>query len=214
MAVVELSNRKESEMQTTSIPLLLGEIAGFRRLTVKEYHRLIEIDLLTPSDRVELIEGFLVKKMSHNPPHADLLRWLTMKLSVMLPKGWVLSVQLPITLADSEPEPDFAVIRSRGRYYRDHGHPEPSDSPLVIEIADTSLAGDRRDKGRMYARAIIPTYWIVNVNEQQIEVYSSPSGPNDEPSFGQRRDFRLGESVPVVLDGVEVGTVAVAELFD
>ncbi|MBI4601156.1 MAG: Uma2 family endonuclease [Planctomycetes bacterium] len=119
---------------------------------------------------------------------------------------------MPITTAESEPEPDLAVVRGpASRYAR--SHPGPEDVAFLVEVADTTLVRDRGFKGRIYARARVPIYWIVNLVDRQIEVYTGPSGPAEEPGFSSRRDYSLGEAVPVVLEGREIGRIAVKDLL-
>jgi Uma2 family endonuclease len=121
-------------------------------------------------------------------------------------------VQEAITLNDSEPEPDLVVARGNPRSYL-RRHPQPGDIGLVVEVAESTLAGDRVDKTRIYARALLPIYWIVNLVDFQIEVYTSPSGPTATPVYAQRQDFRRGDNVPFILDGVCVTTIPVDELL-
>jgi Uma2 family endonuclease len=197
--------------QTANLPLQ-GTMAGFRRFSVAEYHRLIAIGILTEDDNLELLEGYLVHKMSRNPPHDSTLQLLYEALSRIMPKGWCVRMQCAITLADSEPEPDGAVVRGTARTYASR-HPGPADVGLVIEVADSTLAGDRVDKGRIYARAGLPCYWIVNLTDHQVEVYTDPSGPTAAPGFARRTDYRAGDAVPLVLDGVTVANIAVPDLL-
>jgi Uma2 family endonuclease len=187
-------------------------MAGFRRFSVAEYHHLIQIGILTEDDNLELLEGYLVHKMTRKPPHDSALQLLQEALSAALPKGWCFRTQSAITLSDSEPEPDGAVVRGNARTYATH-HPGPSEIGLVIEVADSTLAGDRADKVRIYARAGIVCYWIINIVDSQIEVYTSPSGPTAAPTFAQRVDYRPGDQVPLVLDGVTVAQIAVHDLL-
>jgi len=198
-------------MQTVQRPPL-HTLAGFRRFTVNEYHRMIEIGLLTENDRLELLDGFLVEKMSQNPRHSGKIARTMDILRPLIPSVWMDRQQVPLILSGSVPEPDIAIVRRDANYYETR-HPTASDVGMLIEISDSSLAGDRQDKCPIYARAGIRTYWIINVIDRQLEVYTAPSGPAEEPSFAERRDYHPGERVPVVLDGVEVGTVAVADLF-
>jgi Uma2 family endonuclease len=186
--------------------------AGFFRLTVDEYHRMIEANILTTDDRVELLDGYLVNKMPQNSPHGSTLERLTEDLTRLKPAGWRVRIQSPITLARSEPEPDAAVVRG-DRHTFDARHPGGSDFGVVIEVADSSLALDRREKGRLYAEAGIPVYWIVNVANRQIEVYADPNTAADPPAYRTRTDYPPGDAVPVVLDGAAVGTIAVSELL-
>src|SRR5579875_490925 len=102
------------------------------RLTVEQYHDLIDRGKLTADDPVELIEGMLVFKMPKNPPHAIVTGLLADLLQAILIAGWHLRIQEPLTLSDGEPEPDIAMIRGNRRAYLSH-HPGPADVALVIE---------------------------------------------------------------------------------
>ncbi len=197
--------------QTMTLPLL-GLQAGFRRFTVAEYHRLAEIGVLTEDDNLELIEGYLVHKMTRKPPHDGVLTDLNDWLNNHLPTGWVVRPQCAITLGDSEPEPDFAIVRPDPGRYRTR-HPGSADIGLVIEVADASLDGDRVDKGRVYARAGLPVYWIVNLVDGQVEVYTDPSGPTGAPAYATRTDHRPGDDVALVLAGVTVARLAVTSIL-
>jgi Uma2 family endonuclease len=84
---------------------------------------------------------------------------------------------------------------------------------LVGEVADVSLDRDRGIKKRIYARAGIAVYWIVNLVDSIIEVYTLPSGPTEIPDYGNRQDFGIADAVPVILDGVEVGRIAVKDVL-
>lgn len=184
----------------------------FRRFTLDEYHQMIEQGVLKSGEPVELLEGNLVKKMSHGTAHdnvMDLIEGLFPRLTL---GDWFVRCQRAISLPPSEPEPDYAIVRGpRNRYAS--AHPGPADIGLVIEVADSSLLIDRHDKGSIYARANLPLYWVVNVVDRVIEVYSQPAGTDEAAAYGQRDDFAVGSSVPVVLDGVTVGTVAVADVM-
>ena len=95
--------------------------------------------------------------------------------------------QLPITLTDDgEPEPDIAVVKGAVEDYRNR-HPGPAECLAVIEVADSSLNYDRIVKGPLYAAAGIPQYWIVNIPERQIEVYTSPRLAGRE--YAERKDY-------------------------
>jgi Uma2 family endonuclease len=92
-------------------------------------------------------------------------------------------------------------------------HPGPADVGLLVEVSDSTLQRDRDDKGRIYARAAIPLYWIVNLIDRQVEVFSAPSGPTAAPAYVQRQVIASGSTVPLILNGTTVGTIAVQELF-
>jgi hypothetical protein len=95
---------------------------GLFRISVPMYHRMIEAGILGPDDRVELLEGLLVKKLSKNPPHRVAKRLLQRALSAVLPAGWFDDEQEPVTTDDSEPEPDLSILRGDPRDYL-RGHP-------------------------------------------------------------------------------------------
>jgi Uma2 family endonuclease len=183
-----------------------------RKFTVSEYHRLIQMCVLSEDDPVELLEGWIVPKMPRNPPHDGTIGLLQEVLRSQLPAGWCLRIQSAITLSDSEPEPDLVLAAGTPRQYMTR-HPVPQDIALVIEVADSSLGRDRYDKGRIYAREDLPVYWIVNLVDGWIEVYTAPSGVCPAPGYQQRQDYRSSDTVPLVLAGQTVGQIAVHELL-
>ena len=168
--------------------------------------------LLTERDRIELLEGWIVPKMIQNLDHALAIENGQAALQAVIPTGWRLRVQLPITTLDSEPEPDFAIVRHR-RKGRSHTHPLPADVALVIEVADSSLSIDRRVKGRLYARASIPFYWIVNLIDRRVEVYSDATGQGAEPAYQSRRLYGIRRSVPLMIAGRQVASLPVRHLL-
>jgi Uma2 family endonuclease len=180
-------------------------------LTVEQYHRLIQAGALTEDDRVELLSGWLVVKKPHTPAHDARVSQAHEVLRARLPANWFVRNQSGLTTADSEPEPDLAVVVGPLRRYFAR-HPGPEDVGLVVEVADVTLEGDR-DKGRVYAAAGLPVYWIVNIGDSQVEVYTGPSGPGPSPAYGQRQDFGLADTVPLVLQGQVVGQVPVVDLL-
>ena len=197
---------------TTLYLPLQGQMAGFRRFSVAEYHKLIEIGVLTEDDNLELLDGYLVHKMSRNPPHDAAIQKIMKRLFRLLPPDWDLRVQSAVTLSRSEPEPDLAVVRGDETRYLTN-HPGPNDIGLAIEVSDSTLDGDRIDKGRLYAEAGIVCYWIVNLVDRQIEIYTHPSGATTAPTFAQRRDYPLGADMPFSLDGIAVASISVRDLL-
>jgi Uma2 family endonuclease len=199
-------------MTPTATPVTYGRDAAIARFSVARYERMIEAGILTPEDRVELLENYVVLKMSHNPPHDGTIDLLKAALPTCLPTGWLLRVQQTVALADSQPEPDCAIVRGTPRSYLTR-HPGPTDVGIVIEVAEASLLRDQRDKTRIYARAGIPCYWIINLVDRRVEVYSQPSGPAAVPAYGSFQTYQPGDAVPLMLDGVPVGTVPVDDLL-
>lgn len=182
------------------------------RLSVEQYHRMIRFGILTDDDPVELLEGWLITKMPKNPPHRLCTQLTREAIARLLPPNWYVDAQEPITTADSEPEPDVVVVRGERRAYHDH-HPREYDVTLVVEVADTTLPRDRTLKKRLYARAGIPTYWIINLVDNQLEVYTEPTGAAEQADYRQRQDYGAADRVPLVLNGVERGRIAVRDLL-
>ncbi len=180
------------------------------RLSVAQYHAMAETGILGEEDPVELLEGLLVRKMPKNPGHAIAVGLAQEALRMRLPPGWHVRAQDPVLLPEGEPEPDLAVVRGSLRDYVGR-HPRAGD--LLVEVADSSLMVDRTVKLRQYAAARVPVYWIVNLPEHILEVYSGPTGEGWTAAYAHRALIPEEGSVPLVLDGNEVGTVPVAELL-
>ena len=140
--------------------------------TVEEYHRMGETGILGPEDRVELIEGEIVKMSPIGLRHVGCVNAATTLLSVALVDRAVVSVQNPLQLSSmSEPQPDIIVMKPRADFYRSRRQ-EATDSLLVIEVSDTSLQYDRKVKVPLYARAEVPEVWIENLEENVLLVYA------------------------------------------
>ena len=182
------------------------------RFSVAQYHQMIRLGILTDDDPVELLEGWIIHKMPKNPPHRAATNLTRSALEEIVPKGWYVDAQEPITLDDSQPEPDVVVVRGNTRDYLDR-HPGSQDLALIVEIADSTLERDRTSKKRLYARAGIPVYWIVNLPEQKLEVYTEPIDLADVPTYQQRQDYSLSDEVAVAIEGKEVGRLTVRDLL-
>ena len=180
-------------------------------ITVEQYHQMIDAGILSSEDRVELLDGCLVKKMPNNPEHVFPIVTFVELLPTLLPKGWHIRCQLPITLDASEPEPDIAVVRGTRREYTAR-HPYPEDIGLVIEVANESLQSDRKRKSMIYAEANIPEYWIVNVKAVAVEVYSKPTNGKAN-RYRLAKTYKKVDAVPLVLDGKKITEIPVRELF-
>jgi Uma2 family endonuclease len=186
--------------------------ASIARFSVAQYQRMVEAGILTAADKVELLENYVVLKMPKNPPHDGTVQLVMEALSPAIPTGWRLRIQSTVVTADSQPEADGAVVRGDARAYLTR-HPTATDVGLVIEVADSSLLRDQRDKARIYSRASIPVYWIVNLVDRRVEVYTQPSGPTAVPAYGGFQTCQPGDTVPLVLDGAAVGSVPAADLL-
>lgn len=198
-----------SVLPTDSLPITLPYQP--MRMSVATYHRLIANGSLTKDQRVELLQGVLVEKMTHNPLHAGVILALQTLLLPLLPPGFLFRCQLPITLDDSEPEPDISIARGGLEDYWTR-HPGAADVPLVIEISSSTLVTDRF-KAEIYAAAGLPIYWIVNLVDRRIEVRTAPGLTAAGPRYAECRHYSATDNVPVSLAGLDCGLIPAAKLF-
>ncbi|MEO6862563.1 MAG: Uma2 family endonuclease [Microcoleus sp.] len=171
-------------------------IATAKRFTTEEYHRLTELGFFAEDERVELINGELVKMAAKGTAHSVCETRLERELFKLLGERATLRGQQPIILPDdSEPEPDRAIVQNRPDDYLS-SHPCPADILLLIEIADSSLSYDKQVKLPLYAAAEISDYWIFNLSQTCLECYSEPY-QNAPGQFGYRKTliFLPNESV-------------------
>jgi Uma2 family endonuclease len=182
------------------------------RFTVDQYHTMIQTEILGEEDPVELLEGWVITKMSRGPRHDAVLALALRVVGANLPANWHLRGQSAVTTEQSEPEPDVAVVRGDIRDYMNR-HPGPGDTALGIEVADSSLSHDRNFKGPIYAKSGLPVYWVINLRDAQIEIYSDPSVNDPQPRYRQCQIYRKGDSVPLVLDGQVVAMIPVRDLL-
>ncbi len=184
-----------------------------RRYTLDEYHHLIETGFFREDDRVELLNGWIVAKMGINPPHASAVTRLSRRLRALLGEAWVVREQSSLTIASSasEPEPDIVVAPGPEERY-DERHPTPGDTVLLVEVADASLAEDQGEKLRTYSASKVFLYWIVNLKDRRIEVYTEPRD-GKSPTYKKRSNYGLRHAVPVVVRGKELGRIPVKELL-
>lgn len=191
-------------------PLYMSRLYKF---TVAQCHAMIQAGILEERRGIELLEGHLVVAMTIGDAHRTALNKTRKRLDRLLAEPLNSQVQNPIRLdGGSEPEPDYCVFRGSDADFAGRP-PGPADVLLVVEVADSSLASDRRDKGRLYAAAGLPVCWIVNLVDGQVEVYTDPRPAADPPAYAARTDYKPGDAVPLVLDGATVAAVPVAELL-
>jgi Uma2 family endonuclease len=198
-------------------PRTKGSLFDFRhRITVEEYHRMIEAGTFGPELQVELLEGVIVDKMTKKPPHVLATDLLDELLHQLLPRGsgYCISMGNPVTIEDrdGEPEPDVTVLRGNLRDYADRRR-TPADAALIIEVADTSYDYDRFDKWVTYAAAGVPVYWILDLNRRRLEVHTEPAGQGAAASYARTQFYGPDEEVSLVLDGREVARLAVREIL-
>jgi Uma2 family endonuclease len=178
---------------------------------VDEYHRIIQEGIVTEEDGVELVEGWIIEKMTRSRLHDGAVVMTIIRVSRSLGEHWYCG-KMAITTDTGEPVPDVAVVRGESRDYLS-AHPRPRDVGLLVEVGDTTLETDRALKGPHYARVAIPFYWIVNLIDGILEVYSDPTGADPDPQYRRRQDYGPADSVPLILDGNEIARIAVRELI-
>ena len=144
------------------------------RISVKEYYRMAETGALPPEARVELLDGQIIDMSPIGPFHGGVTNYLITFFADVARRRWITTAKNPVRLNDdSEPQPDLVLLKPSADFYRNR-HPKPQDVFLLVEISDTSLEKDQEKKVPAYARAGIVEVWIVNLNEQTIEVYRQP----------------------------------------
>ncbi len=180
------------------------------QLTVDQYEAMVDSGVFTKRDRFTLINGFLVAKLPKSPRHTFIAKNLGKKLNGLIPSGWDVRIEDAVRLAESEPEPDVSVARGDIEDYADR-HPGPADLALVAEVAASSVSEDRQ-MAEVYGPAGIPVYWILNMKARQVEVYTLLKRQGS-PRYGKPRVFKAGQSVSVVIEGVDVGRIAVNEIL-
>ena len=182
---------------------------GFRTrpFSVAEYHRMLDAGILGEDDHVELLEGAVVEVSPQGERHARVIQRLTHAFVRGLGDAFVVRPQLPLTFRDSEPEPDLAVVRAEDAASPDE---HPSRALLVVEVSRASLAHDRSVKARVYARAGVAEFWIVNTVDRVVEVHRDP----DELGARYRTILAVGEEETLAPAGLPGFSLSVATLFD
>ena len=156
-------------------------------ISVENYHQMPEFN--QSGRRTELICGLITEKMGKSPLHAPLLRYLFLLVQAAADAAGLLALKEdPLTLADSEPEPDISVVPGQSSDYRDT---HPATALLAIEVAVTSVVLDR-EKAALYAEANVQEYWIVLANDEAIEVHTLPV----DGRYTQRRVYTRGGTLP------------------
>jgi Uma2 family endonuclease len=143
--------------------------------------------------------------------NAAATRKCDLKLSSLVPTEWHVQNQEPITLDTSEPEPDVTVVRGKLDDFNER-HPGPGEIALVVEVSDTTLITDRF-KAEIYSAAGIPVYWIINLPERTIEVYSKPNRDTTPPRYGLCTTHSGEDVVPLIVADEKLAQIHVSELL-
>ncbi len=160
------------------------------RFTVDDYYRMSESGILSPTDRVELIEGAIVDMNPSGVRHANCVDFLNEELVRLAPPAAKVRVQQPIRLDDvNEPEPDVCVVRRHSPNYSD-SHPGALDVYLIVEVAESSRTYDLTVKVPLYARFAVQEVWIVDLERDVVEVRRRP----ESGAYAESASLRRGES--------------------
>jgi Uma2 family endonuclease len=175
------------------------------RLTVAQYEAMIASGVFGKNDRFELIEGILVAKMTRKPRHSTGSELCGEAIRQVLPAGWHVRIETPVRIParDSMPKPDVSVVRGEIRDYEECD-PGPEDVALIAEVSDSTVRADRV-LAATYSGAGIPVYWLINIRDRQLEVYTP----------GATAPVILAETdtVELVIGGQTVGRILVADLL-
>ncbi|MEM6611585.1 MAG: Uma2 family endonuclease [Cyanobacteria bacterium P01_C01_bin.72] len=168
--------------------------------TIDEYHKLVDIGFFTENDRIELIRGEIIEMAPKRTPHSVCNSTLFGELYKILGEKANVRGQEPVTLPfNSEPETDVVIARKKDDNYLS-AHPTVEDIILVIEISDSTLKYDRETKMSLYAESGINNYWIVNLIDRNLEVYTNPFTV-DKDKFGYRNRITMLPSEAIKIPG-------------
>jgi Uma2 family endonuclease len=184
-------------------------------MTAEEYFRAIDADVFAHNRRIELWEGYIHEKMAKKLPHTVSQGKIMLALTQHLPEGWTLWPEGPILIDDfTAPLPDLAIVRGRlDDYYRRGSNPKSGEIGLVIEVAETSRRKNPSESLKVYARAELPHYWLVNLVAARVEVYSQPRIEGAVASYAMVHMFESGNDVPLVLENQEVARIPVRDIL-
>ena len=164
-----------------------------RQFNVREYNQMPQAGILKEDEKVELIRGEIVKMSPVGRRHAACVNRLNQLFSQRLGNLVLVSVQNPVELDNySEPEPDIALLKPKTDFY-ESGHPTPGEIFLIVEVADTTIKGDREVKIPLYAEDNVIEVWLVNLNEQCLEIYRKPT----PKGYELVQNLRRGQSLSI-----------------
>ncbi len=177
------------------------------RFTVDTYDRMGESGFIP--EKTELIRGEVVDKMGQGDAHSMCIDLLTRLLVGSIPLPTTVRCQSPVVMANSIPEPDFSI--STPASTRGGKRPTAADVYVLIEVSDSTLVGDRTTKLELYAENNIPEYWIVNLPDDCVEVYTRPAAA--EPRYDSKVVYGRGQSVPLAIAGLAPANIPVDSLL-
>lgn len=183
-----------------------------RKFSIDEYHKLVDLRFFTENDRIELIRGEIIDMAPKRTPHSVCNSLLWKQLYELIGKQSEIRVQEPIILSShSEPEPDVVIAKKKSDNYLS-AHPTVEDIILVIEISDSTLEYDRETKLSLYAEVGINNYWIFNLVDNRLEVYSQPFS-DTKGKFDYRNKIIFLPNEKIVIPGFATATLELASVF-
>lgn len=187
---------------------MVESISPDHRITVDEYYDMARTGLIGPDERVELIEGEVVRVAPIGDRHGDAVEQLDTLLHQVVADRARVRCQLPVRLGKySQPEPDLAVVRPRVDR-NDPGHPSAADVFLIVEISDSTLRFDLDVKVPLYARHGVPEVWVIDLKHHKLHVYRSPVEGRYQCATS------VSDGAPIAIPGVEGTTVDLSEILD
>jgi hypothetical protein len=184
-------------------------------ITSQMFFQMIEAGVFPPERRVFLWEGRLYETMAKTTLHATTSVRVHKALGRRLPDEWLIWTENPVALDESHaPLPDVVLVRGPVELYEDENRPpRASDVGLIVEIAVSSLKVDLTVRAELFARALVPNYWVADVGGRRIVEHSAPQVVDGVGRYSQVHERKPGDQIRLVLDGREVATIPVAELI-
>ncbi|MCC5935859.1 MAG: Uma2 family endonuclease [Lunatimonas sp.] len=165
-----------------------------RLISVDEYHKMAEIGILKPDDRLELINGEIFEMTPIGSKHAAIVDHLAMKMNQLLSGQVIVRIQNPLRLSvTNEPEPDISILTYRSDFYAS-AHPVPADVLAIIEVSNASIKFDKEVKAPLYAVHGIPEYWIIDLENNRVEVFSNVK----EGTYSKTKVYLPGEEISLI----------------
>lgn len=162
------------------------------RMSLSDYHRLAELGLLP--EKIELIDGVLINKIPKSPKHAYAVDYLLSVFRNIFQQNFIIRSEQPLSIGNSEPEPDISIIPGTLDDFRNS---HPNTGRLTVEISASTYELDFQ-KQFIYADALVPEYWIINLKEKELEVYKNPSSGK----YLEKKIFRSSDTVG--LEGTKI----------
>lgn len=166
--------------------------------SIEDYHQMIDAGILCDR-QVELLVGEIVEMSPETPIHYYTAKQGIKYLATLLVGKADIRFNGPITLSDSEPEPDIAIVRLPESTYKDH-HPYAEDIFWIIEVAKSSLKKDLELKLSIYAQALIPEYWVLDLSQQQLIVFRNP----ENNTYLSQRIVHQGAIIPLAFPEIQI----------